>query len=131
LSDLWHRVRHLDVLLTAWALHEIESNALCAPSVAQKLSNAACVENVTAVKFEAWLIAEGTAANETIVHLGDLVVGSAHRLDARKMIIFIFSFATTTLVATVQLLIAALNLAELRIRLQLLNSVSLREHHAD
>jgi hypothetical protein len=89
------------------------------------------VENVTAVKFEAWLIAEGTAANETIVHLGDLVVGSALRLDARKMIIFIFSFATTTLVATVQLLIAALNLAELRIRLQLLNSVSLREHHAD
>lgn len=50
--------------------------------MAQELPNAACVENVTAVEFEAWFIAESTAANETVVHLSDLVVGSALRLEA-------------------------------------------------
>ena len=47
LTDLWHNVRALNSLLTARALHEVESDALGAPTVTQKLSNATCMEDMS------------------------------------------------------------------------------------
>ena len=49
LSDLRNSVRTIQVVLAAWALHKIKGNALCAPTMAQELSDAACVENVATV----------------------------------------------------------------------------------
>ena len=73
LSDLWHRVGTVEVLLAARALHEVEGDALGAPSMAQKLSDAARVEDVAAVELHAGLFAEGVAADLAIVELGSLI----------------------------------------------------------
>ena len=70
LSDLRYRVGAIQVLLAAWALHEIEGDALCAPSMAQEFSDAACVEDVATVELHARLIAKSMAANLAIVKLG-------------------------------------------------------------
>ena len=69
-------------MLATWAFHEIESNSLSAPAVAQELPDAASVENVTAVELQAGLIAEGAATDLAIVMLSDFVSGSALDLEA-------------------------------------------------
>lgn len=51
LTDFWHRVCAFDILLAAWALHKVESDALGAPTMAQEFSNAASVEDMATFKL--------------------------------------------------------------------------------
>lgn len=106
MSDLWHRVGTIEVLLAARALHEVEGNALGAPSVAQKLSDAARMEDVAAVELQAGLLAEGVATYLAVVELGNLIARSALDLEAGKVFVFCLSFAATTGVSAVKLVVA-------------------------
>lgn len=112
LSDLWHRVGTVEVLLAARALHEVEGDALGAPSMAQKLSDAARMEDVAAVELHAGLLAEGVAADLAIVELGSLIARSALDLEAGKVLVLRLSFATGAGVSAVKLVVAGSDLGE-------------------
>ena len=74
--------------------------------MAQKLSDAARMEDVAAVELQAGLLTEGVAAYLAVVELGSLIARSALDLEARKVIVFCLSLAAATGVSAVMLVVA-------------------------
>ena len=126
LSDLRNCVMTVHILLAGGALHEIESDSLRAPAVAEQLSDAVGVEDVPAVELQAGLLAQGAIADGAIVKLSDLVGGSTCRFEARQAICFSLALASTGSVSAIMYMLAGFDIGE---RLELGHSACLSEHH--
>lgn len=126
--DLWNGVMTVHILLATGALHEVERNTLCAPTVAKKLSEAVGVEDVSAIELQAGLLTKRTTADVAVVKLSGFVGGSALDFEAGQVIVFSLSFAAAASVAAIKFMSAG---ADLRYWLELGDSASLGKHHCE
>ena len=97
----------IDLGSAARAVHEIESDALGAPSGAEEFLDAYSVEDVATAKFNSWCATQFLAAQDTAVLASNLVISAAGGLKALQ--VTLLSFDTTALVATAKLDLARMD----------------------
>ena len=128
LSDFGNCVMTVHILLASGAFHEIEGDSLRAPSVAEQLSDAVGVEDVTAVELQAGLLAQGAAADGAWVKLSEFVGGSACRFEAGKVIGFALTLAASAGMTAIMYMLAGANLGNW---LEFGHSAGLGKHHGE
>ena len=128
LTNLGNCVMPVHILLASGALHEVEGDSLRAPTMAEQLSDAVGVEDVTTVELQAGLLAQGAAADGAWVELSEFVGGSARRFEAGKVISFALTLAASAGMTAIMYMLAGANLGNW---LEFGHSAGLGKHHGE